>query len=423
MATDGTTEEVDVEPAEPRVAGFAGRIEAVQTLGLRSFRFYLFSNLVFFFGQQMQLVARQWLLMGLTPSRVLLGMIGFSQGLAVLILSLLGGVVADRLARRHLLMAGQAGQLAVAIAMAALVTTHSVQIWHIIAASLAIGLFLAFSQPATQTFVFDLVGKRRLMNALAMNSAASSLSQMGGPALAGLLIAAIGVAGTYWASSGGYMMAILMLAAIPIAGRTATRRSGSLRTEIAEGFREVRKNEAVLWLLGFAAVSTFGAALFALRPVYAKEILKVGPTGLGEMGAAWGAGSIAGAILVASLGNIRRKGLTVIFSGLAWYGSMMVYAFSRSFPLTLALEVILGFSTMFWSPSVMTAIQSCVAEEMRGRVLSIYFMCIQGVSLGHLLAGVLADRFSDTTAMAFGAAVGLSFHVYVLLRSPVMRKL
>ncbi|MBI4300066.1 MAG: MFS transporter [Chloroflexi bacterium] len=421
MTTDGTTEETAT--AATGVRGYLSRIEAVKTLQLPSFRFYLLSNLLFFFGQQMQLVARQWLLLQLTPSRTLLGMIGFAQGIAVLLLSLLAGAMTDRVARRNLLMAGQAGQMGVALIMGVLIVTGVVQIWHIIAASIVIGIFLAFTQPATQTFVFDLVGKERLMNALAVNSSATGLAQMAGPALAGLLIATVGIAGTYWVSSGGYVVALLALCAIPIAGQAGIGRRKSIWHDIREGLEQVRGNPVVLWLLGLAMITLFASAINVLRPVYAKEILQVGSKGFGLMGASFGLGAILGAITVASLGSIRRKGLILILSGLAWYSLTTIYSVSRFFPLTLGLEVMLGICSQFWTPAMMTAMQTSVSEEMRGRVMSIYFMTMQSIFLGQLLSGVMADVIGDTFTLFLSGVIPVALYLFVLIRVPAIRNL
>jgi predicted MFS family arabinose efflux permease len=381
----------------------------------RNFRLLWGANSLFFASQQMQLLAMQWLVLSLTGTRTLLGLVAMVQGIAVLLASPLGGVLAERSARRNLLMSGRAGLVLVTVGMGILVITDLAQVWHVIMAALGIGLLLAITQPATQTFLYDIVGKDNLMRAIALNASATSTFNMVGPALGGTLIAVVGVSGAYFAGGSGYLLGILFMAMIPILGQTQGLAKTSYWKDIRDGVKYVRSSPVTLWLMGFVSMNFFAAFVLLFRPIYAKDVLHVGASGLGLMGLFFGLGAMVSSVTTAMLlANVKRKGLLLVLTVMQWNVGMMIFAFSRDFPLTLFSQVLLGMCGPMYQTSIQTILQTTAPDHMRSRVMSLYFMMMQINVFGQFLAGVLADTIGNTMPMVIASLVHIAFLIMVL---------
>jgi MFS family permease len=392
---------------------------AVESLRDRHFRTYWLSNSLFFIGQGLVLLGAQWLMLTLTDSRTLLGAIAAVQGGVVFLLSPVAGVMADRLARRNLLVWGRLGFTMVMVVMGLLVVTDAVRWWHLLLASGISSIFLALSQPATQTYVYDLVGRERLTNAIALNSMATGVFLIAGPSMGGALVATIGPQGTYFAGGFGYFIGALLLLTIPVLGKTAgIPQRSSFAHDIAEGARYVRRDPLLPWFFLAASVTFFCSAIITLRPVFAKEILMVGPVGLGWMGAAFGAGSLVGSLFVAALGErLKLKGLTMLLSCLGWCMSKVIYSQSHWFPLNLGLEFGMGLVPPFWVAAAMTILQVRVPEHLRSRVMAVHFMVLQFSQINGLTAGLMADHLGDRMALLLMGAIPGSIIVLMLVFS------
>lgn len=410
--------EKTVPSGRPPGSGFLGVLaDAGESLRDGRFRTYWASNALFFVGQGLVLLGSQWLMLTLTNSRALLGALGAIQAGTILLLSPVGGVLADRLPRRNLLIVGRAGFTALMTLMGWLVVTGQVEIWHILLSQAVGGVFIAISQPATQTYVYDLVGRERLMNAIALNSLGTGAFQIAGPSIGGALVGAFGPQGAYFAGAAGYFLGGSALFAIPILGKSqGPPRRFSIVQDVAEGVRYIRRDSLLPWLFLATTITFFCGAVNALRPVFAKDILDVGAGGLGVMGAAFGAGTLTGSLLIASLGGrLKRKGLVMLLSCLIWCIGMAIYSQSRWFSMTLAVEFLMGLSPPVWITTAMTILQVRVPEQLRSRVIAVHFMVLQAASFNQWVTGALADLWGDRQAMLLMGLVPTGIMLVMIL--------
>ncbi|MEE9280288.1 MAG: MFS transporter [Myxococcota bacterium] len=360
---------------------------------------YWLSNLLQFFSAQIHSMTMQWLVTELTTSRTLLGLVGFVQGTVVAAASPLAGVAADRFAKRHLLVASRVAMAGVVLLMAFLVQTGLIVIWHIIALAVVGGLIMALMQPASQTYVFDIVGRERIQNAIALNSTGTGAAQMLGPALAGGLIAAVGIVGAFVSAAAGILLATGMLALIPVLGSPTSAGRGRALRELRDGFGYVRAHPALLLTLVACSMAIFNGALFAMRPIFARHVLEVGSVGYGMMAGASGVGTVVGALVATLLPPFRRPGVMITLAMFGYSTCIFLYSFAFSFEYVLVVEFGTGLFGQLWNVSTFSGLQMAVPENMRGRIVSMVFMVVQLASIGQLFVGALADAIGDQLAM------------------------
>ena len=392
----------------------------------RNYLTYWITNFLFFAAYQMQFIARLWLMQHvLQTSKIVLGLTTTLQGAATLSFLPIAGILADRMARRHLLMGGRLGALAITAFLGLLVVSDTVQVWHVLAVSIVVGGLFAINQPVTQTYVLDIVGRDRLFTAITVNSMATSVGQMAGPAAGGMIIAGAGVAGALFISSGGFTLGVLALVTIPVLGlpliADRAERS-SLTRDLSEAVGIVRRHPALRWIFLLAILTMFHGGIFTMRPVFADEILNVGSKGFGFMSLAFGIGSMTSAVVFASL-HVRRTGFLIPSGQLVWASSMVGYSLSQWFPLTLVFEAIMGLVPPIWTASTMTSIQMSVPEETRGRVLSLFFMIVALGQISGLLAGSLADWLGAREATFLLGVVPMPFLLAGILFARSLRKI
>lgn len=361
------------------------------------------------------MLASQWLITSLTTSRTLLGLVGFVQGIIVALSSPLAGVAADRFAKRDLMLAGRLGALVVLGILITLVAADVIRMWHIIATAALIGFVISMIQPASQTYVFDIVGRTRLQNAVAVNAAGAGIAQMGGPALAGVLIATIGILGTYISGAGGEILSIALLATIPIRGKSERTGKESAWSDLREGFRYVVRERAVFLVLVACGMAIFNGALFSMRTIFARFVLKVGSRGLGVMAAAAGAGTMTGAVIASFMPRITRPGTAIVVAMLLFGTTVFLYSFAFSFTYILVIEFLNGLSGQMWNVATFAGLQMAVPEAMRGRVISLVWMVIQLAPIGNLLVGALADAVGDQLALGIFGAIPMVILSLLLL--------
>ena len=379
---------------------------ALETFRLPHFAPLLGANFIQAFCGQIMMMAMQWLTIDqLTDERTLYFIIPFLQGGVAALLSPYAGVVADRVSKRALLIGGRLLLVVVVLSMAMLVWTELVTLTHVYIASLIGGVISAMMQPAGQTFVFDVVGRERVENAISLNATAGGIAQVGGPLAAGALLAVIGVAGSFFVGGAGLFLSASLLMAIPIAGKMAERmEETSTGADLRAGFAWVWRDAPVRLVMLGCTMAIFNGALGPMRAVYAKFVLDVGTTGLGWMGAAGGLGTMLAALWLTSMGGFRRPGVWIIGSLWAYALCLVLYAFAFSFEWILAVEFLAGVSGQVWNVTVMAGLQLAVPENMRGRVVGMVFTVAQLGFLGQPVIGFLADRIGDQWALGiFGA--------------------
>jgi len=388
---------------------------ARSTLALPYVAPFFASNFIQFLCGQIAMLASQWLITDLTESRFLITLVAFAQGGAVVLFSPVAGLIADRTAKRRLLILSRMMLLVVMAILGGLVASGEILIAHVWLCSIAGGITMALSQPASQTFVYDLVGRDRLENAIALNATSAGIAQVLGPAAGGALLAALGVAATFIGAALGMGLSAGLLLAIPIAGRAvAAARKPGLH-EMGEGFVYVWKDRGLRLVILVCAMALFNGAIGPMRPVFARFVLEVGEVGLGGMAAASGAGTILSAIALASLNRFRYIGLWIACSMLGFSACMLLYSFAFSYEYILVIEFLLGAFGQIWNVTVIAGLQLVVPPELRGRVIALIFMIAQLGFLGVPLNGILADRTGDQFALGVFGAVPMVILCGILL--------
>jgi MFS family permease len=402
----------DSESEEPR--GGLGR--AWSTLRIPHYRPFFFANFAQFLFSQVSMMAMYWLMTELTDKRFYITLVGFFQGATIFLLSPWGGVIADRVAKKWLLIGGRLGMVALVAVMGALVAADVAVIAHLWIGSLVGGVIISLMQPASQTFVFDLVGRSRLESAVALNATAGGIAQVVGPAAGGMIVAAIGVSSSFFLSGAGMFMAAGLLLAVPVAGRVATQveRKHPIQ-EIRDGFVWVWNDHGVRLVLFVSCMALFNGAIFSMRPVYARYVLDVGPEGLGIMSGANGIGTVLTAVAMAMLPRFRYVGLWITGGMLGFAICLVAYAFAFSLEYLLLVEFLLGVTGQVWNVTVMTGLQLSVPEHMRGRVISMVFMVAQLGFVGQPIVGALADAFGDRMALALFGLIPSAILIALLL--------
>jgi len=377
-----------------------------------------------FVGLQMQMLAQNYLIYDMTGRALVIGYVSAASGGSILLLSLLGGAIADRAGKRNLLAMTQAAIAIFTLVLAVLISTGAIEVWHLMAGAILIGVTAAFNMPARQSFVPELVGKRELMNALALTAGGMNLSRVAAPALAGVLIAMVGVGTVYYIKTAAYVVFVIILLMIPVMGHASSQSRTSVLGAMREGLVYIKHNRVILTLLVMALVPVaFGMPYVFLLPVFQKDVLNVGASGLGYLMSATGVGAVVGALFVASLGDFKRKGLLLLAAGVAFGISLVLFAFLSSmgsFPLALASLFLVGAAGAAYMATNNTLVQSNVPDEVRGRVMGLYMMTFGLTSLGTLPAGAIADSLGAPVAVGAGGVVITLFVAAVALkRSPV----
>jgi len=374
---------------------------------------YLPSTIAFQMGQ----VASGYLVYSLTGSATVLGLMGLAWSIPLLLFSLIGGVVADRVPRRNLVLASQCIIGTMAAITAVLVITGWVQVWHLFALGLVQGTVFSFNMPARQAFIAELVGKDDLMNAIALQNAALNLSSIAGPALAGYLIAlpAVGVGGVYVLMAMANALVFLTLIGLPAgASRGATRRPGL--EELTAGLRFIYYSPPLRTLLLMAVIPMFlGMPYMTLLPVFALSVLRAGSEGLGLLSGANGIGALAGSLLVAAWGNAPRKALLQLSVGIMYGLALIVFALAGTLPLAMLTLVVVGLAASAYRSVNSTLIMGYTPPELHGRVMSVYLMTFALMPLSSVPAGALADRIGPQVTVG-GAGVLLAVSILAIAR-------
>ena len=389
---------------------------AWNVLKVREFRFLWIANGLYFAAQQIVLLSGQWFILDIGGSKTALGLAALIQGAVVMVLTPFGGVLADRTARRDLLIIGRIGLALPCLLMAALTFLGIATLWHVLLSAAALGVFIAVTLPASATFIHDVVGGRQITSAIALNASSQGLFNVAGPAIGGIAIASFGVAGSYAIGSSGFLVGIALVAMISVRGGSAPSVRTSMWSDVVAGVRYVMRTPLNVWLTGFALTPLFGGFMALLRPVYAREILDVGAAGLGLLGVAFGAGSLLSlSFMVFFLERIQRMGLALIVVHMQWALGFVVFALSTNLALSLASQFLLGMVGPVWLAMIQTMLQTSAPTEMRSRVMSMYFIAMQSSFIGQFLGGALADLLGAVWTLLIGALVQGAFLLLVVV--------
>ena len=367
-----------------------GRLAALETLRLKDFRYLWMSNGATFTGQQLANMGMAWLVLELTDSVLWVGVNNGIPAVPIVLFSLLGGVLADRLDRRQLMIQTRLGLAGLAFVTAFLVTSGAVVVWHLVLLTVVAGCLNALSRPASQTFVFDIVGRDRLISAISLNTAISNVGSIVGPAAGGVLIAAFDVDTVFYLMGEVYLAASFVLLLITTRRRAASGPRRTMFSDLIAGLECISRTTHVKLLLLLAILVLFAEMYFPLATVYARDVLDVGARGYGYLLGAYGVGSLTGSVLIAVLGRITPVSRVIVIDSIVFGTGMIIFAFSRSIYLSLACAYFMGITAMVWTIAMTTVLQTSVDEDMRGRVMSMFSITMQVVPLGWLLGGAVA---------------------------------
>jgi MFS family permease len=381
--------------------------EALRALRHRNFRLFFTGQIISLVGTWMQTIAESWLVYRLTGSAAKLGMVGFCSQIPVFLIAPIGGAAADRSNRRRTLVVTQSSAMVLAFVYAILTLTHRITIWEIFVLAALLGVVNGFDIPTRQAFVVEMVGKEDLMNAIALNSSMFNAARIVGPAVAGILVAAVGEGWCFFINSVSYVAVITGLLMMTVPHRRIEKAAGSPARRIAEGFRFTARTgpiAALLLLLGL--VSLAGMPYAVLMPIFAARVLHGNARTLGVLMSASGAGALLGAFTLALRRGLRGLGTWVAAAAAGFGGALVAFSFSHSVWISAALLVPVGYALMVEMASSNTLIQSMVPDELRGRVMAVYSMMFMGMApIGALLAGFSAHAFGAAWTVAGGGVL------------------
>jgi MFS family permease len=422
---------MEVEKLEPAGKVSSRRVAMFRALSHRNYRVFWIGAFLSNVGTWMQAVAQGWLVLQLTNSALWLGIDGFMATAPGFFLTLAGGVFADLVDRRRLLLYTQVVAGLAAIGLATLVWTNVVTVWMILGFSLVTGCCMALAGPSYQAMTFDLVGREDLANAVALNSSQFQLSRVIGPVFAGLGFKFFGLAGCFYLNGLSFVAVVLALRMVRFEGTARYGGSHSVKDrralwqDLLDGFRYVKSRPRVFSLLSISAInSLFGAPYITMIPIFARDIFHLGASGLAWMMGVAGAGAFVGALFLAYLGDFKRKGWFVL--GGAFGFGLFVIAFAQATNLVLSLIFLFGVGfTIVTSVAVTnTLLQQLVTDEMRGRVMSMFILSFIGaMPIGNLLAGAVSHRYGAPFALAAGGVCIIIYVTIVAIRNRRLRQL
>ncbi len=352
----------------------------------------------------MQNVAQGWLVLQLTNSPLLLGLVSAAAATPILLFSPLGGVVADKFSKRKLIIITQTLVMLLAFLLSALILTGKIHYWQILVIAFFAGTVMALDAPSRQSFVVEMVGKEDLLNAIALNSSIFNTARIVGPAIAGIIISTVGIGLCYLINGFSFIPVIIGLLLMRGKFLPVGSEGGSFLEDLHAGIIYVKQDRRILSFLTLVASSSiFVMPYLMLMPVFARDILRVGARGLGTLLAAAGIGALAGALTLASLGNFKKKGRLVLVGTVTFTTAIFFFTISRSFVFSLLLLIAAGWGMVTQNASINTLLQTTVADFIRGRVMSLYTFTFMGMMpIGSLLAGIIANYLGAEWSLRIG---------------------
>jgi len=363
----------------------------------------------------MQTVAQSWLVLQISGSARMLGLDAFLGNIPIFLFSLVGGVVADRVSRRHLLLGSQWVQLTCAFTLTALFAFHVVRIWHILTLSFIVGTAQSFGGPAYLALIPALVEKDDLPNAIALNSIQFNLARVIGPVLGGLALTKLGPQWCFGLNGASFLAVIVSLMLVRL--RFEPKASGeSILSAMKQGFGFIKKQGAMVGLIGLAfSMTAFAFPLIIFLPVFAKDVFHQGATTFTILLVSSGLGSVAGALIVAALGNVHHKGRVALLMLVAMGGLMTAFALSTNLIASCVLVALSGAALLSAFAMITSLVQLVTADEMRGRVMSIYNVAFRGgMPFGSVVSGWLIPIFSAPKVIAADGLLLVLLGVYFL---------
>lgn len=397
--------------AQTQSSGFGRTFSALRH---RNFSLFWWGQLISLTGTWMQSIGQTWLVLELTHSAWLLGVVGALQFLPILLFALFGGVIADKFPKRNILVGTQTFAMLQAVALWFLVFTNTVQLWHVMVLALLLGITNALDMPTRQAFVVEMVGREDLPNAIALNSSIFNMARIVGPGIGGLVIAALGVAPLFLLNSISFIPVIISLILIDvtrlhaIAPHAIVAEKQSTFKSLREGFVYIRQTPAVLMIIVvIGIVSLFCINFNVTLPLVATEMLHVGAAGFGFISSAFGAGSLVSALWLAWQSKQPRI-TPMLFWSIVFCVMIIAFALVRVYYASLVLIALVGFAQIAFSALANTALQTVTPDHLRGRVMSVYMLVFAGSTpIGNLFTGALAHWYGVSITLVISAVLGL----------------
>ena len=395
--------------------------KSISALKHRNFRLFWTAQIISLTGTWMHQTAQGWLVYQLTDSPFFLGLAGMTASLPILLFTLAGGVVADRFPKRNIILITQSILMCLVLILAILVATGTVAIWHVLVLAFFIGTAHSFEIPARQSFLIEMVGKKDLLNAIALNSSAFHGARMIGPAIAGVLMGLIGLAACFFINALSFLATIAGLLKMrfqPDEKKTAPK-TGVI-VELKEGLAYIFHHPEVYTLLILVGITSFfGFPYITFLPVYARDILETGETGLGVLMGFAGAGAFSGAVSLALRGDSSRKGIIMAVSGIIFSVALLVFSMSGTVWLSCAMLFLVGTGAINQIATANNLLQLKVPDQLRGRVMSSFTTMFLGMApLGNLTLGSLAHYAGTQNALTTGAVFCLLGTLIILWKKP-----
>jgi predicted MFS family arabinose efflux permease len=367
-------------------------------------------------GTWIQIVAQGWLIYRLSHSAFLLSLDQFLNGIPIFLFSLVGGVIADRIDRRHVLLASQYLQMSCAFALTLLVGFNIVHVWQILCLSFVAGFAQAFGGPAYQALIPTLVDKEDMPNAIALNSIQFNVAVLVGPALGGIALATLTEKWCFGLNGASFLAPIITLTMIHSRFLPA-KTTESVLTSMKQGIQFIRRQDSMTALMVLAfCMTALSMPTRTFFPIFVKDIFHRGPQTYGVLLSAMGAGSIIGSLGIASMGNMKHKGRVALAMLMCLGAGISGFALSPRLPLSCGMLVLAGAAMMCVFATVSSLVQLIVTNEMRGRVMSVYNFAFRGgMPFGNLLAGRLVPIYGVTSVLAANGILLIAVGLYFLL--------
>jgi len=381
-------------------------VERFSALSSSDFRLFWFGQLISLSGTWMQSVAQAWLVYSLTKSPFYLGLVAAAGSLPILLFTPLGGIAADRLRKRNVLLLTQALSMVPAIFLGILTSMKFIVVWQVALLATFLGTVNAFDIPARQAFIIEIVGKDYLTNAIALNSAAFNGARMIGPVIAGMAIAYLGLPACFFLNALSFVAVIIALSKMKMKGYIKASSKGFVR-DFIDGIEFVKnKPEIYSIMLLIAVFSLIGIPYVTFLPVFAGEVLRAGPKGYGFLVGATGIGALSAALFIAFKGDIEHEKRFLSISALCFSVFLLVFSVSKAFYLSMTALTFVGWGMVSFFATANSFIQLSASDSLRGRVMSVYALVFLGFApIGNSIIGMLADSIGTTKAVTISAII------------------
>ena len=414
----------DATPPQALASPWDTFLRPLASMRFGGYRIFWASTFFAFAAIQMQMLARSWYIYDLTGRAVLIGVMNVAFAAPMLAFSLFGGALADRIPKRSLLLFSNVLLAIMGVGLALLISMDLITWWHLVLSGTLNGTAMAFMGPARQAIIPELVERRHLLNAISLGAAQMNITRIAAPGIAGFLIAWLGVEAVFWLmgllAAGAFALNLFLPA---IRAATDGRRRTILR-DMGQGLLYVKERPLILNLLIIAFVaSMFGFPINLILPVFTQDVLNIGPGGLGLLISMSAVGALVGSMVLASLGDYRRKGLLMTLLTVIFGGAIVLFTMTRSFYLAVVALAFVGMGQSGRMALNQTLVQQHSDPQVRGRVMALYQMETGLQPLGVLPISAAAGAFGAPIAMGISGSVVLIHALFVLLFQPSIRKL